>query len=64
MPGGATAYMLNEIINVQGGYQHLDAKPACLSAKEHRTPFGSDGDYFTKPYAEDVVDAVLKLISE
>ncbi len=64
VPGGATAYMLNEIINVQGGYQHLDAKPACLSAKEHRTPFGSDGDYFTKPYAEDVVDAVLKLISE
>ena len=62
VPGGATAFMLNEVINVQGGYRYLDAQPLCLTAKPHRTPFGSDGDYFTKPFAEDVVDIVLDAI--
>ena len=62
VPGGATAFMLNEVINVQGGYRYLDAQPLCLTAKPHRTPFGSDGDYFTKPFAEDVVDIVLEAI--
>ncbi len=62
VPGGATAFMLNEIINIQGGYRYLDAQPLCLTAKPNRTPFGSDGDYFTKPFAEDVVDIVLEAI--
>jgi hypothetical protein len=64
VPGGATAYMMREVIEVQGAYFHLDAKPLCISAKEHRTPFGSDGDYFTKPMAEDVVVEILKLMEK
>lgn len=64
VPGGATSYMLTEVIDNRNGYRYLDAKPACLSAKNHRTPFGSDGDYFTKPTCEDIVEAVLKLKGE
>lgn len=64
VPGGATAFMMREILEVHGGYYHLDAKPVCITAKDHRTPFGSDGDYFTKPMSEDVVDAVLQMMAE
>lgn len=64
VPGGATAYMLQEILESQDGYFSLDAKPLCITAKAHRTPFGSDGDYFTKPNAEDVVEKIIELIKE
>lgn len=64
VPGGATAYMLQQIIDVQDGYFMLDAKPVCITAEAHRTPFGSDGDYFTKPGAEDVAERILQLINE
>lgn len=64
VPGGATAHIMQHVLEVQGGYRHLDAQPACLTSAAHRTPFGSDGDYYTKPQAEDVVDAVLKLLQE
>jgi pyruvate/2-oxoglutarate/acetoin dehydrogenase E1 component len=64
VPGGATAFMMREVIEVQGAYYYLDAKPRCISAKEHRTPFGSDGDYFTKPTAEDVVEEIVKLMEQ
>jgi 2-oxoisovalerate dehydrogenase E1 component len=63
VPGGATAYMLQQILEVQGGYWHLDAPPRTLSAQAHRPAYGSDGDYFSKPNAEDVFDAVEKLLS-
>lgn len=64
VPGGATAYMMSEVLDKQNGYKYLDAKPICLTGKEHRTPFGSDGDYFTKPYAEDVIDVVFEMVKE
>jgi len=62
MPGGATAFMMKEVLETQGGYEYLDAAPVTLTAWEHRTPFGSDGDYFTKPGPEDVFDAVMKMM--
>ena len=61
VPGGATAFMLNEVINVQGGYRYLDAQPQTLSAQPHLPAYGSDGDYFSKPSAEDVYDRVREL---
>ena len=64
IPGGATAYMMQQVLEEQGGYQYLDSKPQTLSAKEHRTPFGSDGDYFTKPHAIDVYEKVYAMMKE
>jgi pyruvate/2-oxoglutarate/acetoin dehydrogenase E1 component len=61
VPGGATAFMLNEVINMQGGYRYLDAQPQTLSAQPHLPAYGSDGDYFSKPSAEDVYDKVREL---
>lgn len=64
IPGGATAYMMREVLEKWDGYQYLDAKPITLTASNHRTPFGSDGDYFSKPNSEDVFDAIMKLMQE
>ena len=64
VPGGATAFMMQEVLEKQGGYQHLDSTPATLTAKAHRPPYGSDGDYFSKPNPEDVFEVVYKLIHE
>ena len=64
VPGGSCAYMMQKVLEEQGGYYYLDAKPATLSSYDHRTPFGSDGDYFTKPQVEDIVDKILKIIEE
>jgi pyruvate/2-oxoglutarate/acetoin dehydrogenase E1 component len=64
VPGGATSFMMREVLEVQGGYQYLDSAPVTLTAKAHRPPYGSDGDYFTKPNPEDVYEAVLKLMLE
>lgn len=63
IPGGATAYMMREVLEVWNGYNYLDAPPRTLTAAAHRTPFGSDGDYFTKPNVEDIFDAVLELVN-
>lgn len=64
VPGGATAYLMQEVLEVQNGYEYLDAKPRTLTAKNHRTPYGSDGDYFCKPNPEDVYELVLDMITE
>lgn len=64
VPGGATAFMMKEVLETQGAYYHLDAQPATLTSKAHRPPYGSDGDYFTKPNAEDVFDKVMELIEQ
>ncbi len=64
VPGGATAYMLREALEVQGGFQWLDAAPATLSAQAHRPAYGSDGDYFSKPNREDVVEVAYRLVAE
>jgi pyruvate/2-oxoglutarate/acetoin dehydrogenase E1 component len=64
VPGGAAAYLMQQILEEQDGYRYLDAAPRSLTAKAHRPAYGSDGDYFSKPSAEDVVDAVLELVGE
>lgn len=62
VPGGATAFMMREVLEVQGGYKYLDASPECITAADHRPPYGSDGDYFSKPNAEDIAEKILELI--
>ena len=64
VPGGATAYMMREVLEKQGGYQYLDSAPSTLTAHEHRPPYGSDGDYFSKPGPEDEFEAVYKIMQE
>lgn len=64
VPGGATAFMMKEVLETQGGYAYLDSAPATLTAKAHRPPYGSDGDYFTKPNPEDVFESVYKIMHE
>ncbi|MDX9751545.1 MAG: transketolase C-terminal domain-containing protein [Flavobacteriales bacterium] len=64
VPGGASAYILQQILEVQGGYRYLDAAPSTLTAKAHRPAYGSDGDYFSKPSVEDVVEKVLAMVRE
>lgn len=63
-PGGASAFILQKIMEEQGGYRWLDAAPRTITAAEHRPPYGSDGDYWSKPNAEDVFDAVAALVAE
>ena len=63
-PGGGTAYMMREALEVQGGFQWLDAAPRTLSAPAHRPAYGSDGDYFSKPNREQVVEVVYDLMRE
>ncbi len=62
--GGASAYILQNILDVQGGYKHLDSKPQTLAAKDHRPAYGTDGDYFSKPSVEDVYEKVYEIIHE
>ncbi|WP_426491148.1 thiamine pyrophosphate-dependent enzyme [Hymenobacter sp. 102] len=64
VPGGATAYMMQQVLDEQQAYRFLDSQPRCLSAQAHRPPYGSDGDYFSKPNAEDVFDAVYEIMQE
>lgn len=64
VPGGGTAFMLNKVIQEQKGYFYLDSEPQCLTAKEHRGAYGSDGDYFSKPNKEDIFEAVYAIMSE
>jgi 2-oxoisovalerate dehydrogenase E1 component len=64
VPGGASAYILQKVLDEQNAYQHLDSKPSTLSAKAHRPAYGSDGDYFSKPSKEDVFEAVYQIMHE
>jgi 2-oxoisovalerate dehydrogenase E1 component len=64
VPGGASAYILQKIIEEQKAFQFLDAEPKTLASKPHRPAYGSDGDYFSKPNAEDVFDVVYGMMSE
>ncbi|MGB1308503.1 MAG: alpha-ketoacid dehydrogenase subunit beta, partial [Oceanihabitans sp.] len=64
VPGGASAYILNEILNTQNAYRYLDSKPHTLTAKNHRPAYGTDGDYFSKPSIEDVFEAVYQVMHE
>jgi pyruvate/2-oxoglutarate/acetoin dehydrogenase E1 component len=64
VPGGATAYIMQEVLEKQGGYKFLDSNPITLTAKAHRPPYGSDGDYFSKPNPEDVFEVIYKMVYE
>ena len=64
VPGGTSAYMMQEVIEKQGGYYHLDSPARTLSGKAHRPAYGSDGDYWSKPNAETVFDAVYEMMNE
>jgi len=64
VPGGASGYLLNEILNTQNAYQYLDSKPITITAKSHRTAYGTDGDYFSKPSIEDVFEKIYALMHE
>ncbi len=64
VPGGATAFMLQKVMEEQNGYLYLDSQPKTLTAKAHRPPYGTDGDYYSKPNAEDVFAAVYEIMHE
>lgn len=64
VPGGATSYMMQQVLEVQDGYRYLDSNPVTISAKEHRPAYASDGDYFTKPSAEEVFEKVYELMRD
>ena len=64
VPGGASAYILNDILNTQNAYQYLDSQPKTLTAKAHRPAYGNDGDYFSKPSSEDIFEAVYAIMHE
>ena len=64
LPGGASAYILQEIIETQNGYNYLDSAPQTLASKAHRPAYGSDGDYFSKPSIEDIFEKVYAIMSE
>jgi 2-oxoisovalerate dehydrogenase E1 component len=64
VPGGATSFMMQQVLEGQNAYAHLDSKPVTITAREHRPAYASDGDYFSKPNSEDVFEVVYKLMSE
>ena len=64
VPGGSTAFMMQKVLEEQGGYNYLDTEPKTITSKEHRPAYGSDGDYFSKPNVEDIVEAIYKLMHE
>lgn len=64
VPGGASAYLLNAILEKQNAYGYLDSKPVTLTAKPHRAAYGTDGDYFSKPNEEDIFEAIYSIMNE
>ena len=64
VPGGAAAYMFNMVMEEQGGYRYLDVSPRTITAKAHRPSYGSDGDYFSKPNAEEIVAVIKEMMKE
>ena len=64
VPGGASGYMFNKIMEEQGGYRWLDVSPRTITGKAHRPSYGSDGDYFSKPNAEEIIDVIREMMAE
>ncbi len=64
VPGGATAFMFQQVMEKQGGYRHLDVAPRTIAAKAHRPAYGTDGDYFSKPNAEDIAHVIKDMMAE
>jgi pyruvate/2-oxoglutarate/acetoin dehydrogenase E1 component/TPP-dependent pyruvate/acetoin dehydrogenase alpha subunit len=64
VPGGATAYMMQKVVEEQGGFYYLDHKPVTVTARDHRPAYGTDGDYFSNPSSEDVYEAIYAMMGE
>jgi len=64
VPGGGSAYMMQKVLEEQKGYRFLDSAPLTITSKEHRPAYGSDGDYFSKPNAEEIFDKIYELMGE
>jgi pyruvate/2-oxoglutarate/acetoin dehydrogenase E1 component len=64
VPGGAAAFMFNKVMEEQGGYRWLDVAPRTITGKEHRPSYGSDGDYFSKPNAEEIKSVIIEMMQE
>jgi len=64
VPGGAAGFIFNKVMEEQGGYKWLDTAPRTITAQAHRPAYSSDGDYFSKPNAEDIIDAIREMIAE
>jgi pyruvate/2-oxoglutarate/acetoin dehydrogenase E1 component len=64
VPGGASAYLMEDILNRQGAWKHLDVAPKTLAAQPHLPPYVTDGDYYAKPNAEDIFEAVMSMMIE
>lgn len=64
VPGGGAAYMFNKVMEEQGGYRYLDVSPRTITAKAHRPGYGSDGDYFSKPNAEEIATVIKQMMTE
>ena len=64
VPGGASGYLLDQVLNKQKGYQFLDSQPLTISSKEHRSAYGSDGDYFSKPSVDDIFEGLYAIMHE
>jgi pyruvate/2-oxoglutarate/acetoin dehydrogenase E1 component len=64
VPGGASAYMMQQVLEVQQAYQYLDSRPITITAKEHRPAYASDGDYFSKPNPEEIFERIYELMRE
>ena len=64
VPGGASAYIVQHILEEQKGFYYLDSEPKCLTAKAHRPAYASDGDYFSKPNAEEIFDTIYNIMKE
>ncbi|MFT4645347.1 MAG: hypothetical protein ACI8ZX_001763, partial [Planctomycetota bacterium] len=63
VPGGASAYMMQQVLEIQGGYNYLDSEPITISAKAHRAAYGPDGDYFSKPNPDEIFEAIYKVMN-
>ena len=64
VPGGATSFMMQEVLEVQNAYQYLDSKPITITGKAHRPAYASDGDYFSKPNAEEIFEQIYAVMRE
>ena len=64
VPGGAAAFMFNKVMEEQGGYKYLDVAPRTITGKAHRPAYGSDGDYFSKPNAEEIETVISEMMAE
>jgi pyruvate/2-oxoglutarate/acetoin dehydrogenase E1 component len=64
VPGGASAYIMQQILEIQNGYDYLDSKPQTLTSRAHRPAYGTDGDYFSKPSAEDIYEKIYAMMNE